>query len=44
MAHNYHKNPAALDALSPEQYQVTQRNGTERAFTGEYGDNHEPGI
>ena len=40
----YIKNPAALDALSPEQYKVTQKNGTERPFTGEYWDNHEPGI
>ena len=44
MSHQYSKNPAAVEALSPEQYHVTQENGTERPFTGEYCNNHEPGI
>jgi methionine-R-sulfoxide reductase len=30
--------------LSDLQYQVTQKDGTERAFQNEYWDNHEPGI
>lgn len=41
---DYHKNPEALSRLSPEQYRVTQRDGTERPFKNEYWDNKEPGI
>ena len=40
----FNKNPDAVAALSPEQYRVTQENGTERAFANEYWDNKEPGI
>lgn len=30
--------------LTPEQYEVTRRGGTERAFSGAYWDCHEPGL
>ena len=30
--------------LTPEQYEVTRRAGTERAFTGKYWNNHERGL
>ncbi|GGM20602.1 peptide-methionine (R)-S-oxide reductase MsrB [Deinococcus aerophilus] len=32
------------DRLTPEQYRVTQHEGTERAFTGEYWDTEDDGI
>ena len=41
---NYRKSDGALSRLSPEQFRVTQESGTERPGTGEYLDNHEPGI
>ena len=41
---NYRKCDEALSRLSPEQFRVTQESGTERPGTGEYLDNHEPGI
>src|SRR5687767_286804 len=34
----------AIRKLSPEQYRVTQQNGTEAPGSGEYLDNNEPGI
>lgn len=41
---NYRKNPEVISRLSPEQYRVTQRNGTERPFQNGYWDNKEPGL
>ena len=40
----YEKTNAAIDALSPEEFHVTQRSGTERPGTGKYLDNKDPGI
>ncbi|HBM60087.1 MAG TPA: peptide-methionine (R)-S-oxide reductase [Citreicella sp.] len=40
----YHKDPDAIAALDPEQYRVTQQNGTERPGSGAYLGNKEPGI
>jgi len=40
----YKKSKEAIAKLTPEQYRVTQQNGTERPFTGEYDANKEPGI
>jgi peptide-methionine (R)-S-oxide reductase len=40
----YKKTKEAIAKLTPEQYRVTQQNGTERPFTGEYNTNKEPGI
>ena len=44
MADTYRKDSDAVSRLTPEQYQVTQKNGTEPPFRNEYWDNHEPGI
>lgn len=40
----YAKTKDAIARLTPEQYRVTQENGTERPFTGEYNDNKQPGL
>ena len=33
-----------ISKLTPEQYAVTQKAGTERAFTGKFWDHHEEGV
>ncbi|MBU2992359.1 peptide-methionine (R)-S-oxide reductase MsrB [Octadecabacter sp. 1_MG-2023] len=40
----YEKNPDVVATLTPEQYRVTQENGTERPWTGDHLDNKEVGI
>jgi len=41
---DYRKTDEALAALTPEQFRVTQQNGTERPGTGPLLNNKEPGI
>ena len=43
-AHAYARTPEALARLTSEQYRVTQTDGTERAFTGEFWDHSAPGL
>lgn len=40
----YTKTPEAVSRLTPEQYRVTQQNGTERPFANAFWNNHEPGL
>ena len=40
----YRKDPDAIASLDPEQFWVTQENGTERPGTGKYLSNKEPGL
>lgn len=40
----YEKSEAAVAALTPEQFRVTQQEGTERPGTGEYLGNKEAGL
>jgi peptide-methionine (R)-S-oxide reductase len=40
----YHKTSEVISRLSPEQYEVTQHNRTERPFQNAYWDNKQPGL
>lgn len=44
MAPIHAKTAEALARLTEEQFRVTQRNGTERPFSGEYDRHFEPGL
>ncbi|HEV2540527.1 MAG TPA: peptide-methionine (R)-S-oxide reductase MsrB [Frateuria sp.] len=41
---DYRKTPEALARLTPEQFRVTQQNGTERPFDNAFNEHREPGL
>ncbi|MGR7484035.1 peptide-methionine (R)-S-oxide reductase MsrB [Klebsiella aerogenes] len=44
MSRHYRKDPQALGALTEIQFNVTQKNATERPFTGEYDKHFDEGL
>ncbi|MCH8465017.1 MAG: peptide-methionine (R)-S-oxide reductase MsrB [Roseinatronobacter sp.] len=40
----YERRAEIIAALTPEQYHITQENGTERPWSGEYNTTKQPGI
>ena len=44
MSQKYQKSDEAIQNLTPEQYRVTQQNGTERPFQNEFWDKNDIGI
>ncbi len=44
MPDRYEKNPETVARLTPEQYRVTQENGTEPAFANEFWDHKQAGL
>ncbi|MCT4707720.1 peptide-methionine (R)-S-oxide reductase MsrB [Enterobacteriaceae bacterium H11S18] len=44
MKKTYQKNPQVLEKLTETQFNVTQKNATERAYTGEYDEHFEEGL
>ena len=44
LARTFKKTSQSVDRLTPMQFEVTQRGGTEPRFRNEFWDNHAPGL